>query len=1500
MKKILLIWGLLIGLFVNAQVVQITTGVAGTPAYNAGPIYRSSNSSAYDASRYSYLYTASELAAAGISPGSIINDLGWMKNNNATTTGGGIFRIYMKNSTAATYGNATETWANLNAGTTLVYQNLNQAVPATQAPNYIVFPLTTGFTYTGGSLEISVEWDINQVSGNPSTGTFDWMWSTVPDRIYGTGNTTIAGMSPLSSTSNSISDITDRRPFLQIGYSPGTACSGAVTAGTASASVTNACANVPFNLLLTGATNGAGMTYQWQSSPVGAGTFTNIVGATTISYAVANQTAPRDYRCVVTCTNGGSTQNSNIVSVAQNTPAQCIVYCTPTGGASSTTYYLNNITTNAAWTNINYTANTYTAYVNSNMTATTSPGNNVNISLASSGGSTYYYRVWVDWNNDGVFTNAAPELVLSNASYAATLAGTIPVPATTALGNYRVRTSSSFSGVVTPCGPAPYGNYVDFTLSVVTPPSCMPPTAVTLVNTAATNANISWTAPTPVPANGYDVYYNTTGIAPTGATILNATNSVQSATTTANIPGLTPITTYYVWVRAICSATDKSFWSQMPAFMTSCVAVTALPWTENFDAMTALGAGILPPCWMNVTGTKPWTSSNAIASTTSPGPRSTPNYVRIQYGNTNASQLWTPGFALTAGVTYEFSFYYHTGGTGSGLVGYTGNVLVNTAQSTTGATNLGTYITATQGTSAYTQYKVYYTPTASGSYNFGVNTSSNSTPWYLGVDDFKLRVAPTCLDVQGLTIANTTTTSTTVQWTISNPAPANGYDVYYTTNPATPLATVTPQFAGVAGPSQFISGLAPSTTYYIWVRARCSSTDIGDWTGPLSVYTNYCAPTGGTSSTTYYLKNITTTLGFTNIAYTATSYSAYVNNSAQSFSVLPGGSVTVNLGATSGTHYFHAWVDWNQNMVFEATEAVYTPTGYLASVGFPISSVGRPSGSYRIRFANNWLGAVPPCGPAAYGNYVDYTFIIRPCSTIAPTNVNITAITHVSATVNWTPSTDNLGYRVYWREVGTTGWPNSSPILTPPTVSYPIATGLLPAKNYEAMVVAVCNTTEGTATPVPFTTKCDPTPPNITITNITSTTALVTWNPLVAGASYELQWKEVGSTLPPSTPIGGTPQPPLNSYLITGLSSYKTYEVQVRNKCIASTTPNPWSNPQVFTTVRVCEVPPPGLTITTLSPTSAEVVWDAYTGSDATGSYILKYRKVGIPSWTSVTVNNNTYTITGLLELTKYEMQVANVCSGTPGNFTPPYYFTTPTVVYCQMSSSSSAAEFINKVTVKPTGKPEIINETVASNYSDFTAPAFASKYIEMIQGSTGNQITVDKTLSSGATAGVAVWIDFNRNGTFDLNERILADGPNTNPTASATFAVPADAFISMTDYKYVRMRVAMQKDGIPVNCLSFPNGEVEDYLVRISKPGVANALNQTDIMIYPNPVSTVLNVKNISKKANYKIYSAAGQLVSNGLILNNKIDVSKLINGVYVIDIDDVNGTAQKKFIKE
>lgn len=319
----------------NAQTVVINTGTAGTPQYNAGPIYRSSASSAYDASRYAYLYTQSELAAVGILPGSIITQLGWAKNNNATTTGGGIFRIYMKNSAATAFANATETWTNLNSGATMVYQNLSQTIPATTAPTYITFLLSTPFTYTGGSLEVSTEWDINGVSGDPTTGTFDWLWSTVPDRIYGTGNTTLAPITTLSSTTNSISDITDRRPFIQITYTPGTACSGTPTGGTAVTSSSVVCPGAPFVLSVTGATNAGGISYQWQISGDNSN-WTDIATATSFTYN-ATQSASNYYRAKLTCSDGSPAAFSQ--SVLVTTPSSpsgvyTINKALPTGGGN--------------------------------------------------------------------------------------------------------------------------------------------------------------------------------------------------------------------------------------------------------------------------------------------------------------------------------------------------------------------------------------------------------------------------------------------------------------------------------------------------------------------------------------------------------------------------------------------------------------------------------------------------------------------------------------------------------------------------------------------------------------------------------------------------------------------------------------------------------------------------------------------------------------------------------------------------------------------------------------------------------------------------------------------------------------------------------------------------------------------------------------------------------------------------------------------------------------
>lgn len=1066
-------------------------------------------------------------------------------------------------------------------------------------------------------------------------------------------------------------------------------------------------------------------------------------------------------------------------------------------------------------------------------------------------------------------------------------------------------------------------------------PTCPPPATVSVTGTTATTATISWPAVTPTPALGYQYYYSTSSTAPNATTA--PSGSVSGTTTTATITPLTPNTTYYFWVRAACSPTDNSIWVGGSTFTTTQIPAT-LPYSQNFTTANDFG-------FTNGTQTNKWfygsaagNTGNAIYISNNGG---TSNDYTITTGSTvQAYRDFTIPAGTTAASPAILSFDWRSQGESCcdyfrvWLVPTTFVPVAGTQITTgTGRIQIGGNMNLQNSWQSYVNTNVNLSSFAGTTMRLVFewkNDGSIGTQPPAAIDNINLLI-PTCKVPTALAVGTVTATGAILNWTAPNPAPANGYQYYVSTSPTPPVATTIP--TGTAtGTSVTLTTLSPNTTYYFWVRAVCSTTDSSIWISGPSFTTSQIP------ATIPYIQTFTNASGFgftTGTMVNKWAQGAAAGNAANGLYISNDAGVT-NAYTINSTSVVHAYrdiavpagtttvefdFDWKAvgESSFDYLRVWMVPASFTPTAGTQITAAtGRlqVGGNYNqqanwqnfvnqnfnlqsfagttmrlvFEWRNDASGGTQP--PAAIDNVK-----ILICNNATPT-VTLGTITHNSAVVTWNQDINGATYIVRYRPIGSTTWQtvNIAAAAFPATTNTTTLTNLLPATSYEVEVAAVCKNVAGTYSHNVFTTRCDPTPPNVTVTNITATSALVTWAPLAVSANYEIRWREVGTT-GWSTPTT-TPQPPANSYTITGLSSYKTYEVMVRNICVGETTPNQWSNPQVFTTVRVCDIAPPGLTITQITPTMAEVVWDAYTGTGATGNYILRYRKVGIPSWTMVTVNTNTYTITGLTELTKYEMQVANICGTTPGSCTPLYYFTTPTITYCSMSSGNSASEYINKVTVTPINGTAMTNATGATTYSDFTGTP--STFITLIQGSQGNVVKVDKTSASGSNSGVAVWIDFNRNGYFDVNEKVLSNGPNNASSASAAFTVPEDAFVSTTDYKYVVMRVAMQKDAIPVNCTSFADGEVEDYTIRIQKKPVVNTLDQTQVILYPNPVKNVLNVKNISVKAKYKIYNAAGQILASGLIVNNKIDVSRLINGLYVIDIEDANIIVQKKFIKE
>ncbi|WBV61694.1 fibronectin type III domain-containing protein [Chryseobacterium camelliae] len=198
--------------------------------------------------------------------------------------------------------------------------------------------------------------------------------------------------------------------------------------------------------------------------------------------------------------------------------------------------------------------------------------------------------------------------------------------------------------------------YID-DITVQEIPSCLEPTAVSASAITSSGATIGWTAPGTVPANGYEVYYSTSNVAPTSSTILNGTNSASSSTTSAPISGLSPASTYYVWVRSVCSGTDKSIWSLQATFITACVSVATF--TQNFDT-TAVDS--LPPCWTSI-GTNT-TYAKAYASSA----MSAPNAMYIYTSGTSIGMVSTPELSTLQSGSYVLKFKGRGNSSAGGVV----------------------------------------------------------------------------------------------------------------------------------------------------------------------------------------------------------------------------------------------------------------------------------------------------------------------------------------------------------------------------------------------------------------------------------------------------------------------------------------------------------------------------------------------------------------------------------------------------------------------------------------------------------------------------------------------------------------------------------------------------------------------------------------------------------------------------------------------------------------
>jgi bacillolysin len=311
------------------------------------------------------------------------------------------------------------------------------------------------------------------------------------------------------------------------------------------------------------------------------------------------------------------------------------------------------------------------------------------------------------------------------------------------------------------------------------------------------------------------------------------------------------------------------------------------------------------------------------------------------------------------------------------------------------------------------------------------------------------------------------------------------------------------------------------------------------------------------------------------------------------------------------------------------------------------------------------------------------------------------------------------------------------------------------------------------------------------------------------------------------------------------------------------------------------------------------------TSSSTTLSWTASTDNVGVTGYDvyqgttlKATVTTTSYTVTGLTASTAYSFSVkAKDAAGNVSASSNVVNVTTSStsVSYCASKGNSVADEYIDFVAIGG-----ISNATGANaGYGNFTNLVgnvpYGSNTITYSAGFTG----------SAYTEYWSVWIDYNKNGTFETTEKVASGSSSSSANLTSTFTVPTTALAGQT-----RMRVQMKYGSTSTACETFTYGEVEDYTVNIGTSGVAgitsgqeiaNESNVFDLVMYPNPVETTLNVSMLdNRNVSYKIFNVVGQPLKTGKLSQKEINVSDLASGMYILEVNDGQKSITKKFSKK
>lgn len=799
------------------------------------------------------------------------------------------------------------------------------------------------------------------------------------------------------------------RAFIgRINFTVAAACSGAPSAGIASISQASGCSGTTVTLSGSGQSAGTGISYQWQSAPSATGPWTNITGATSVSYNT-NPTATTFYRLNTTCSNSALTSSTAAISYTVNLAGACQCGAYPAVYASSNLdEEISNVTV-GSMTNASSCAtiaggagsiqNRYSNYAGVVTGPSEMQGSSVNFSLTqTSCGGAYgnFFQIYVDWNQNGSFLDAGDQVYSQTTGVTGnhTVTGSFSVPPTATLGTTRMRIVNIEAGASTTnyahTGYT-WGETEDYCFTVTALTGCAgtPTGGTSSASTASACSGVNFTISNAGQSAGTGITYQwQSSTNNTTWTNVGASSSTYAALTTSQTTA-----TYY---RLLTTCTNSGISTGSSSILVNmggacaCASYCTPTYTSACSSADFINL-------VSTTG-----GSTNISNTNSGCSGAANNYshhlstsLTVQQGNSFTLNLqsgasWGQGFGVWIDYNQNLTFE-------------TSEFVYSTASST--ALNSGVITIPASATVGTTRMRVrcLYAGTP-------LNTDACTSLTYGETEDYCVTItaAPACAGTPnpGATTASPSQVFAGGSTTLGITTAQNGTGISYQWQSG-PSATGPWTSIGGATGATYVA--TPTTATYYQCVVTCSSSGASAVSTPILITTNaYCNPDYTGYAATPQNGNEGTVDGdmITNVTITGTSLnntSTSVYPSAQytfysslpAINLYPSNSYNVNVTAGNFTaQNFAVWIDYNDdNDFYDAGELI----GYSAAattvayqtVSFTINlACTPPFGTHRMRVRDAYAtpgSTMDPCATYGWGETEDYLITIVPGTPFTPT-----------------------------------------------------------------------------------------------------------------------------------------------------------------------------------------------------------------------------------------------------------------------------------------------------------------------------------------------------------------------------------------------------------------------------------------------------------------------------------------------------------------------------------